>query len=578
MNQPFRAIAALAAIMTLPLACASEKSASPPAPVQDASVNPDAGDRDAAIPGDAHAGASRDARADAADSSPGADDGTTHPGTCPSSNPLKNPYFGDLHAHTSYSNDAFSFGTRNTPFDAYAFAKGKPLQIEPPDAGGPITMIDRPLDFLAVTDHSESLDTAAWQSVQSAAAAANVPCSFTSFVAYEWTLGGSGPNMLHKNVIFASDKVPPNPLDSQAYPTQAELWSGLDQQCKPEAGCQALTIPHNSNKSGGLAFVFPAGTEPQMLKYQRLVEIFQHKGGSECFFDPANPTDPGCNFEYLGGTVEPNLAASYVRTALKQGLVQYSNTKTNPFQLGIIASSDDHNGTPGNTREDTWPGHHGKNDDTPARRIAPQLVDGGNGPPRAGETNPGGLAGIWAEENTRPSLYAALQRRETFGTSGTRIIVRYYQTWDATADPCADPSFPRALVDSGAVPMGGTMTAPPNANARPRFVARAWKDNTDLERIDIIKGWVDAQGQAQEKVVRLPLTAGAPACVVWQDDEFTGAPAFYYARVLERPTPRWSVYDCQAAPRANPTACADGGVLNVQIRERAWTSPIWWMP
>src|SRR5256885_9824160 len=210
LHRPIAIPAALAALLQ---ACSADKS-TPVAPPADASREPDSsvrgdadvgtrGDADAGTRGDEDAGPAADARPDAYDSAVDAGDGTVRPGTCPTSNALKNPYFGDLHAHTSFSADAFSFGTRNAPLDAYAFAKGKALRIEPPDAGGPITMIDRPLDFLAVTDHSESLDMAAWQGVQSAAAAANAPCSFTSFVAYEWTLGGPGPHMLHKNVLFA---------------------------------------------------------------------------------------------------------------------------------------------------------------------------------------------------------------------------------------------------------------------------------------------------------------------------------------------------------------------------------------
>jgi hypothetical protein len=573
------------------------------------------------------------------------------PVTCTNRNPLKNPYFGDLHAHTSYSFDAFTFDTRNTPFDAYAFAKGKTVQVAGagPDGGGPMTTIERPLDFLAVTDHSEWLALAygcgdllgggpqgtpkspyyddptcvlfrstdptqqtknfagarllqqklcgdaggndcqpviqsAWQSEQAAAAAAYEPCKFTSLIAYEYTRSlalDAGNATLHKNVIFGSDKVPAQPIDAFNNPTQVELWTALDQQCLADAGCQAITIPHNSNLSQGAAFIAAAGAEQQMSKYQRLVEIFQHKGGSECFYDPANPTDPDCNFEYLGGVTEPNLPRSYVRTGLKEGLVAYatSATKTNPLQMGIVAATDDHNGAPGNTREDTWPGHAGRLDDTPGQRIG--LKNGADNGVSHGH-NPGGLAVVWAEQNTRDAVFAALYRRETYGTSGTRIVVRFYQTWDQGADPCADPNFPASLVAAGAVPMGGNMAPPPGggdaAAASPRFVVYAWKDKTDLARIDLVKAWVDATGQAREKVVPFPLAAGAPACVSWTDPAFTGTASFYYARVLEQPTDRWSVQDCKADQTANPAGCANGGYLAAQIQERAWTSPIWWLP
>ncbi len=558
---------------------------------------------------------------------------------CPDNNPLKNPYFGDLHAHTSYSFDAFSFATRNTPFDAYAFAKGKTVQVAgaSPGGGGPTTTIERPLDFLALTDHSEFLaltygcgdaldggpqglpaspyyssptcaffrstvpanETAvfvgakgyqgtvcdgggcgaviqsAWQSEQAATAAAYEPCKFTSLYAYEWTHGAAGAT-LHKNVIFASDQVPVQPLDALDYPTAPQLWTGLDQQCVADAGCTAITIPHNSNLSRGGAFEVPAGSEAQMVKYQRLVEIFQHKGGSECFYDPANPTDPTCQFEYLGGITEPNLAKSYVRTGLEDGLSAYDTTKTNPLQMGVVGATDDHNGAPGNVSENTWPGHAGRLDDTPALRIGLGPDGGDNGVSHG--HNPGGVAVAWAEQNTRDRIFAALYRRETYATSGPRIIVRFYQTWGTGTDACQDPAFPANLVASGAIPMGGNMTAAPTAGTMPSFVVYAWKDSVDLARIDIIKAWVNASGAIQEQVVQNAVTAGAPACITWTDTAFTGTPTFYYARVLQEPTPRWSVQDCAADPTANPAGCADGGYLNTNIQERAWTSPIWWMP
>jgi hypothetical protein len=570
----------------------------------------------------------------------GGDDGGAV--VCGDRNPLKNPYFGDLHAHTSYSFDAFTFDTRNTPFDAYAFAKGKTVQVAgaAADGGGPTTTIARKLDFLAVTDHSEYLaltygcgdtlaggpqgqpqspyydsgtcaffrstnpadqsksfagarllqDTlceggacgavvqSAWQSEQAAAAAAYEPCKFTSLVAYEWTHGVAGAT-LHKNVIFGSAQVPAQPFDAIDYPTAPQLWTALDQQCAADAGCRAITIPHNSNLSQGGAFDVPAGAEAQMVKYQRLVEIFQHKGGSECFYDPQNPTDPTCQFEYLGGITEPNLPRSYVRTGLEEGLAAYGTTKTNPLQLGIVGATDDHNGAPGNVAEDTWPGHAGRLDDSPARRIGLGPDGGDNGVSHG--HNPGGVAVAWAEQNTRESIFAALMRRETYATSGPRIVVRFYETWDATTDFCADPAFPAQIVAAGGVPMGGNMGAAPTAGSAPRLVVYAWKDGVggaDLARIDVIKAWVDAAGTVAEKVVQNAVTSGAAACISWSDAAFTGTPTFYYARVLQTPTPRWSAYDCAADPSANPAGCADGGYLSTNIQERAWTSPIWWLP
>jgi hypothetical protein len=411
--------------------------------------------------------------------------------------------------------------------------------------------------------------TSAWQREQQAAAAANEPCKFTSFVAYEWTKTEDGKT-LHKNVVFAGDKVPARPFDSLTHPTQEQLWSALATGCGTAGGCDAVTIPHNSNISQGLAFEVPAAAADRanMIRFQKLVEIFQHKGASECLSDDGS--DPDCAFEQLPDAIDPARdKPGYVRDALKKGLVAQSTTNENPLMLGIVGATDDHDGTPGNVKESTFPGHVGSIDDRPARRIGAD----------AGETttfNPGGLTVAWAEENTRASLFAAFQRRETYATSGPRMVVRFYQTFD-TADACADPGFPQGLVDKGAVPMGGAFKS---GSAPPRFVVRAWKDQTDLARVDIIKAWIDGTGAAKEKIVARALDAASAAmtCFTWQDDEATPGPALYYARVLEAATPRWSSYDCDRAPLANPTECAPGGAMRKMIQERAWTSPIWRTP
>jgi hypothetical protein len=329
-------------------------------------------------------------------------------------------------------------------------------------------------------------------------------------------------------------------------------------------------VPHNSNLSQGGAFTLPAGLEAQSAKYQKLVEVFQHKGNSECFYDSnpdAGAQDPECNYEYLGGVTEPNLRASYVRFALFAGLARATGG-LNPFMLGFIGSTDDHNGTPGNTREDTWPGHAGRVDDTPAERVT-QLGRVGH--------NPGGLAVAWAEQNTRESIFAAFRRRETYATSGTRLLVRFYQTW-RTDDVCADADFPAQVVAGGGVPMGGTFGASPaGAAGGPRFVVYAWKDKVDLARIDIVKLWYDASNAPHESIVHdvIPGGSGGARCFAWQDPSFVPGPTLYYARVLEAPTPRWSVGDCQKAKGAAPVVCADGGALLDVDVERAWTSPIW---
>jgi hypothetical protein len=597
----------------------------------DATTTPDATLNDGPAPGDGSPG----------DATPGDGAPDAGPVRCPSYNPLKNPYFGDLHQHTAFSLDAYSFATRNTPLDAYAFARGQALQVAAADdGGGPITQIDKNLDFLAVTDHSEWLaatygcsddldggpyddaspyyssptcalirstvpadqdyvfrhmtplrDTlcdggqcapviqSAWQAEQNAAATANDPCHFTSFVAYEWTAIATdalGGHTNHRNVIFASDQVPTAPLDSLQYPAPLDMWTALDTACAPGSGCSVITIPHNSNLSNGHTFEIPDGGAALMAKYQVLAEIFQHKGSSECYYDPADAGTLECLYEHVPASYTPNNPAGNVRSALGSGLAAYSASRdaggagVDPLQLGIVGATDDHNGTPGNVRESTWPGHGGRNDDAPAKRL--------NG---AWYFNPGGLTAAWAEENTRDSIFAAFKRRETYATSGPRILVRFYQAW-SPGDPCNDAQFPEGILAAGGVPMGSTFAAAPAdaGSASPSFVVYAWKDADPLERIDIVKGWIDASGQPEEHVYynAITPTAAGSACLVWQDPSFTATPSYYYARVLQVPTWRWSHYDCQADPTANPAGCADGGGLDIMERERAWTSPIWYLP
>ena len=568
------------------------------------------------------------------------------PAKCADFNPDKNVYWGDLHTHTALSGDAYGWGNRNFPHDAYRFASD-PTAKTPIAAGaptpGPLVSIDRALDWDAVTDHSEWLGAtwgcgqfpdggdfnpsspyvgstqcqdyrdsgsgavgpiiaaaqqviklecdgggegdpscrvftaSAWQVEIQAAHDAYQRCTFTPLVAYEWTKAVSG-STLHQNVIFSSESVPQVPLDSAEYTTTTDLWNGLDQMCVADAGCEVLTIPHNANLSNGLAYQIPAGVgaRDQMNRYQRLTEIHQHKGNSECYAGDAAP-DPTCNFEHVpvagGGSEFPQ---NFVRHALSDGIVAYQamrdagETPTDPMQMGIVGATDDHNGIPGYVKEDTWQGHVGSTDDTPAGRL------------RSWYHNPGGITGAWAEQNTREAIFAALKRRETFATSGPRMVVRFYEVWNTTDYCGADGGgggFPANVIAAGGVPMGGTMAA---AAGSPRFVVNALKDETDFAEVDIIRAAIVA-GAFTETVNRFTSTSpgsvwsGGSVCLQWTDSGFDATgPAFYYVRVLQQPTWRWSHYDCQLDPTA-PECAADGGV-DVMIQERAWTSPIWWLP
>ena len=297
-------------------------------------------------------------------------------------------------------------------------------------------------------------------------------------------------------------------------------------------------------------------------------------------------------------------ARDFVRNALVHGLVRALAWGINPLKLGIIASTDTHNGTPGAVAEHAFEGHVGKHDATGAQRV-----DGPTFPPGDLLFNPGGLAGVWAVENSRDALFDALARRETFGTSGPRMAVRFFgaaQSASAASgapwrDLCGDPR----LVERGyreGVPMGGDLVV--DAGASPTFVVSALADAggdgrgpVPLGRIQIIKGWVDAAGAPQARVFDVTrhdgdgwqvdlatcATRGSGAmsmCGTWTDPEHRpGEAAMYYARVVELPSCRWSLDECVRAPDASrPARCAPDGRARTLIRERAWTSraiPAW---
>ena len=560
---------------------------------------------------------------------------------CPDYSKLKNAYFGDLHTHSSYSLDAFNFGTRADPAQAYAFATGAAVDLTqgynprvgetPGPFGVTIDFSGGRLDFGAVTDHSEWLaidygctvdgssqsyrspycaalrglevptadqepclgsadhrgtgcmaeQTTAWAAERQATEAANDPCRFTSFHAYEWTysqgvFGRTLPATLHKNVIFRNANVPSVPLDSVNYPTGPVLWAALAQQCNDRNGCEALTIPHNMNQSAGLAFDvngYTATDLNHMIKFQRLAEIHQQKGNSECGTDAVDGgAAVACDFETVP-LHDPADARGFARSGLEQGIASFATRNYDPHQFGFVGASDTHNATMGNVGSRTWPGSLGAIDNTPARRLqwAPLGV------------NPGGITGIWAEENTRDALWAALQRRETFATSGPKIRVRFYE-YARLNDPCADPRFPLRIVKRGGVPMGGTMAY---RGTSPRFVVYALQDETPLDSVDIVKASV-VSGRAEEAVFPLPL-GDAPYCLTWTDPAFDQAePAFYYARVEERPTWRWSHYDCERLRASDPDwrriapGCASDdpskGGMDFMVQQRAWTSSIWYLP
>ncbi len=620
---------------------------------------------------------------------------------CLDRDPERRAFFGALHVHTAFSFDSSSWDVRNTPDDAYRFARGEELRLPPLDAAGAGTRgirLPTPLDFAAVTDHSELLGevrvcqtpgmrgyasaacrqfrgellpepnpfpnplfarlyafgiplltatqpqhdpgvcpgpkggdcpraaASAWSDIQAAAARwndATDACRFTTFVAYEYSALPESTN-LHRNVIFRSAQVPARPISYADEPEVGKMWRRLREACPGAAGgCDVLAIPHNSNWSNGRIFAaeYPEGAsleEQHSLAALRaalepVAEIFQHKGDSECRSGFANVTgdpDPLCDFEKLlpgpqpaddcgeltgkggagGGGCESRL--SYVRYGLLQGLREAERLGVNPLQLGIIADTDTHNGAAGYVDEVAFQGHMGLGDAAPASRLALSNV----------RWNPGGLAGVYSDENSRESLFDAIRRRETFGTSGPRITPRFFGGWAYPADLCQRPDFVHEGYASG-VPMGGTLPRQPDGALAPMFAVSALRDTGNaeapggqLQRIQIVKGTLGADGSFVQRIfavagsaqsgASVDLATCAPAargsdslCQVWRDPDFDpDQRAVYYARVLENPSCRWHWRECSRLPEAErPAACADPDLPRV-IQERAWTSPIWYVP
>ena len=278
-----------------------------------------------------------------------------------------------------------------------------------------------------------------------------------------------------------------------------------------------------------------------------------------------------------------------MRYALVEGLREAERIGVNPYKLGITASTDTHNSSPGDVEETSFDGLLGVSDATPQQRLERKNF------------SPGGLIGVWAEENSRDALFDAMKRRETFGTSGPRILPRFFGGWSYPTDLCGDATFVEKA-DAGGVPMGADLAPKPDDAGAPVFVVSALRDpggeglrTNALQRLQVIKGWTGSDGQIHQRVfdvagdgaeVSVDPASCEPAgrgqdslCAVWSDPDFDPTKhAVYYARVLENPSCRWSALQCDALPASErPAACTDPSVPRV-IQERAWTSPIWYTP
>ena len=436
------------------------------------------------------------------------------------------------------------------------------------------------------------------------------PGKFTTFAAYEWTSSPNSKNM-HRNIFFRDSKkvpqVPFTPMDSD---DPRELWSWMDKQ--RATGNEVLAISHNANLSDGLMFpteldltgrpIDRAWADARM-RNEPLTEMKQVKGQSETT-PGLSPNDEFANYEVFVWHIlgkkgpPPREYGSYVRQAYKDGVAMEQARGFNPYKFGLMSGSDSHVGTVP-YRQNNFFGVHGPVDDTPQKRLDGAEMLGLN----SLWITPAGLSAVWAEENTREAIFDGMKRKETYSTSGVRIPLRFFGGWALDAGLLKQKAWVKAAYAS-AVPMGADLPAPKAKS--PSFAVWATKDpdSANLDRIQIIKGW-SKNGQSFEKIYDVawaggrkidPVTGKVPPIgstvdlakgtyknsigavelkTVWTDPDFDpGLDAFYYVRVLEIPTPRWSTIQAAKLGRVPPS----GPGFQPAIQERAWSSPIWYTP
>ena len=570
-------------------------------------------------------------------------------------NPLRNAYFGELHLHTGMSFDAFLIGVRVYPETGYRYARGDEVEVS-----GKKFRRKVPLDFCAVTDHSEYLgqmyqaaqpngplagskwaNTIAtegtsqkllkmfglsetfgtggerppellkpeairgnWQRQIDAAEGAYQPGKFTTFVGYEWSSLPNGAN-LHRNVIFKGPRYPEVPFSSVDSAIPEQLWRYIRHQ--RELGIEALAIPHNSNVSDGLMFSYadskrdPIDSEYAATRQsiERLVEITQQKGTSETRPE-LSPNDEFADFENVDSLLtvprKSSVNGGYVREALGRGLEIEKRVGVNPFEFGLTGSSDVHSGLISSDEQ-----------------LAPGYLDNPPDVQRLLEVNPqysytgvkgstAGVTGVWAESNTRESIYDAMFRREVFATSGTYLKVRLFAGFDYPRGITKQRDWIKRAYAAGFA-MGSDINGGKAAGKPLKILVHAVKDpdGGNLDRIQIVKVAL-VNGKAQERIFDVAWagdrkvddkgrvtaigstvkaetatytnTIGSTELIAeWQDPTFeAGETAVYYARVLEIPTPRWSTYLAVANKLPVPTSVPSA------IQERAWTSPVFYRP
>ena len=460
----------------------------------------------------------------------------------------------------------------------------------------------------------------AWHETIKAAEQANDPGRFTAFIGYEWT-SNTGGNNLHRNVIFrdngdkASRVVPYTVLAPFGSDNPRDLWKWMAGY-EDKTGGRLLAIAHNGNLSNGRMFpIVEPGTGKRVdreyaetrARWERLYEATQIKGDGETH-PYLSPNDEFANFERwdkgnldLSAAKTPEmLQYEYARSGLKLGLKLEGELGVNPYKFGLIGSTDSHTGLTA-VEEDNYFGKTSAMEPS-AERSNRVFVKGEKGTIYEWETSASGYAAVWAAENTREALFDAMERRETYATTGSRMLVRFFGGFDFDEADAVTRSPAVAGYTKG-VPMGGDLGAAPGGKV-PTFLVAALKDpiGANLDRYQIVKGWVDAKGDMQEKVYdvvwsgerklgadgKLPPvgntvdgananwtnTIGSPELIaVWKDPDFNpGQRAFYYGRILEIPTPRWTAYDAKYyGVKLSPD-------VPTSIQERAYTSPIWYSP
>jgi len=589
------------------------------------------------------------------------------------------PLWGDSHLHTALSMDAGGFGNRLGLDQAYRFARGEQVMAS---SGQPVRLA-RPLDWLAVTDHSDGMgliddmlaaspvvtqfeqgarwskgmraggqdavDAAldligtfsqgevdpdlmanyspgsrryatVWDNVINAAEEFNDPGNFTAFIGFEWTSLVAGAN-LHRNVIFRDG--PDRARQVVPYTTQAPMGSTdpLDlykylEAYESRTNGATMTFAHNGNLSNGIMFPMDAqytGRKidkfyvEQRAKWERMYEVTQIKGDGETHpylspddeFADYGTWDVG-NLDLSVAKTDDMLSGEYAREALKNGMVLEERLGTNPYKFGMIGSTDSHTSLAAVEEENFFGKHAGY--EPSVERLKHPFMKNENGELFSWQQVASGLTAVWAKDNTRASLFDAMDRKEVYGTTGPRMTVRFFGGYDFTETDQIS-RVPATIGYAKGVPMGSDLTAAPEGKA-PNFLVAALRDRVgaNLDRIQIVKGWVDTDGVTHEKVYdvawsgdrevdtngKVPAvgntvdvasatwtnTIGAAELItVWEDPDFDPTErALYYVRVLEIPTPPWYLYDVvkygSVVPEGAPTA----------QQERAYTSPIWYTP